>query len=161
MLTMRPAERALDAGDCRARLEWASECCARADLQITGARRAVLEFLCARATPVVVEAMVSALAASSCGHFVSFYRAVQRFEAAGLLRRVSVAGQRAVRLACAAADSLVCRQCGRAVAIADLSALHELERRVAARTGYRIQYHLLEFDGICHRCQRVNSVLPS
>jgi Fe2+ or Zn2+ uptake regulation protein len=146
MLAMRPVDRALDAGDCRARLEWASECCARADLQLTAARRAVLEFLCARTTPVVVETMVSALAASSCGHFVSFYRAVQRFEAAGLVRRVSGAGQ---------------RQCGHAVAIADLSALHELERRVAARTGYRIQYHLLEFDGICHRCQWVNTVLPS
>ncbi len=160
-LTMRPVERALlDAGDYRARFEWAAQRCAHAGLQLTEARRAVLEFLCARSAPVVVEAMVGELASSSRGHFVTFYRAVQRFEAAGLVRRISVAGHRAVRLAWAAADCLVCRQCGRAAAVADLAALHELEQRIAARTGYRIQYHWLEFAGTCHRCQRVNAILP-
>lgn len=142
-----------------ARREWALARCAAARLLLSGPRQAVLDFLCARAAPIVVEALVRELVARAHCHFVTVYRAVRSFEAAGILRPAVVAGQRAVRLACAGADYLVCEQCGRAAGVTDLAELRVFEARLAARTGYQIQYHWLEFSGLCHRCIRLNQML--
>ncbi|PAW88104.1 MAG: hypothetical protein B9S33_05325 [Pedosphaera sp. Tous-C6FEB] len=142
-----------------ARREWALARCEAARLLLSGPRRAVLDFLCARATPIVVEALVRDLVARARCHFVSVYRAVRSLEAAGVLRPAMLAGQRAVRLACAGADYLVCEQCGRAAGVGDIADLRSFEAQLAARTGYQIQYHWLEFSGLCHRCIRLNRVL--
>jgi Fe2+ or Zn2+ uptake regulation protein len=144
-----------------ARREWALARCAAARLLLSEPRRAVLDFLCARAAPITVEALVRELVARARCHFVSVYRAVRRFEAAGVLQPAALAGHRAVRLACAGADYLVCEQCGQTAGVSDLAELRSLEARLAARTGYRIQYHWLEFSGLCHRCHRLNQGLST
>lgn len=149
----------LSAAVVAARREWALARCEAGRLLLSRPRRAVLEFLCARATPIVVEALVRELVAQARCHFVTVYRAVRSFEAAGVLRPAAMAGQRAVRLACAGADYLVCERCGRAAAVWDIADLRSFEAHLAARTGYQIQYHWLEFSGLCHRCHRLNQVL--
>lgn len=46
---------------------------------------------------------------------------------------------------------IVCSLCG---TVADFTKcdIEALERRVARQTGFKIQNHLLEFEGLCHRC---------
>ena len=156
---LAPGEVRLAASAIAARREWALTRCHHERLALTGPRHAVLDFLCARPAPIVVEALVRELVARARCHFVSVYRAVRRFELAGVLRPVTLAGQRAVRLACAGADYLVCEQCGRAAGVGDAAGVRAFEARLAARTGYRIEYHWLEFSGLCHRCHRVNAAL--
>lgn len=151
----------LPAAVVAARREWALARCEAARLLLSGPRRAVLDFLCARATPIVVEALVRELVARARCHFVSVYRAVRSFEAAGVLRPAMLAGQRAVRLACAGADYLVCERCGQAAGVGDIADLRSFEAHLAARTGYQIQYHWLEFSGLCHRCHRLNRVFAA
>ena len=46
-----------------------------------------------------------------------------------------------------------CRECGRVFDI-DEPVNHELDERVAKRTGFEISYHQLEFRGICNDCQQ-------
>jgi len=152
---------ALPAATLAARRDWALGLCQTARLTLTATRRAVLDFLCARAAPIVVEVLVRDIVARTRCHFVSVYRAVRNLEAAGVLRPAVLAGQRAVRLACAGADYLVCERCGQAAGVGDIGDLRSFEARLAARTGYQIQYHWLEFSGLCHRCHRLNQVLAA
>ncbi len=153
------AEAGLAAPAVAARRDWALARCHHARLALTGPRRAVLDFLCARAVPIVVEALVRELVAQTRCHFVSVYRAVRSFEGAGVLRPATLAGQRVVRLACAGGDYLVCRQCGLAARLGEAAELSAFETQLAARTGYRIEYHWLELSGLCHRCHRLNQAL--
>lgn len=44
-----------------------------------------------------------------------------------------------------------CRQCGRVFDV-DGPVDKDLDRRVAARTGFIIDYHQLEFRGLCNDC---------
>lgn len=46
---------------------------------------------------------------------------------------------------------IVCSSCG---AVADFTKcdIDALERRISRETGFKIQGHLLEFEGICRRC---------
>jgi Fe2+ or Zn2+ uptake regulation protein len=48
-----------------------------------------------------------------------------------------------------------CEKCGRVFDL-DEPVDTELDRKVAARTGFNISYHQLEFRGICQECQRKN-----
>ena len=46
---------------------------------------------------------------------------------------------------------IVCSSCG---TVADFTRcdIGSMERRIAGQTGFKIQGHLLEFEGLCHRC---------
>lgn len=151
----------LPAAVVSARWDWALGLCRTARLTLTAPRRAVLDFLCARAAPIAVEGLVRELVPRTQCHFVSVYRAVKSFEAAGVLRPAVMAGKRAVRLACAGANYLICERCNRAVGVGSIPNLSTFEARLTARTGYQIQYHWLEFSGLCHRCHRLNQVLTA
>ena len=48
---------------------------------------------------------------------------------------------------------LVCSSCGRAVDFTDCD-LSDLEKRLSAETGYKIQGHLLELWGRCAGCRK-------
>jgi Fur family peroxide stress response transcriptional regulator len=46
-----------------------------------------------------------------------------------------------------------CERCGRVFDM-DEPVDTELDKRMAARTGFNISYHQLEFRGLCHDCER-------
>jgi Fur family transcriptional regulator, ferric uptake regulator len=46
---------------------------------------------------------------------------------------------------------LVCSECGTVVDFTNCD-IGTLARRISKKTGFQIQGHLLEFQGICHKC---------
>ena len=48
-----------------------------------------------------------------------------------------------------------CEQCGQVFDL-DEPVNHELDKRVAERTGFRVSYHQLEFRGLCKNCQQLS-----
>jgi len=57
-------------------------------------------------------------------------------------------------------DLLVCRDCGSVSEVEDAAAVRELEQCIAARSGFSVLYHELEFYGTCPGCQRSKSAPP-
>jgi len=49
---------------------------------------------------------------------------------------------------------IVCSNCGTVVDFMKCD-IEALERKISRQTGFKIQSHLLEFEGLCHRCQVV------
>lgn len=49
-------------------------------------------------------------------------------------------------------DHLVCTRCGRIVEFSE-PGIRELERKVAARAGFRLVQHRLELRGVCPSCE--------
>ena len=49
-------------------------------------------------------------------------------------------------------------RCEKCQSIFDLDepVIHELDERVARKSGFRVLYHQLEFRGLCHNCQPEN-----
>jgi Fur family transcriptional regulator, ferric uptake regulator len=47
---------------------------------------------------------------------------------------------------------LVCSSCGTVVDITSCD-ITGLEKKISRQTGFQIQGHLLEFQGLCHNCQ--------
>ena len=45
-----------------------------------------------------------------------------------------------------------CDNCGNIFNL-DVSVINDLDRRVAAQTGFNVSGHRLEFNGLCHDCQ--------
>ena len=54
---------------------------------------------------------------------------------------------------------LTCTACGRVIEFTDCD-LGELEERLSAQTGFKIESHLLEFMGCCRDCQKVATQGP-
>jgi len=52
---------------------------------------------------------------------------------------------------------LVCSGCGQAVDFADCD-LSQLEKKLAERTGFNVEGHLLELYGRCQDCQKTSQV---
>jgi Fur family peroxide stress response transcriptional regulator len=46
-----------------------------------------------------------------------------------------------------------CERCGRVFDL-DQPVNKELDNKVAAKTGFKVAYHQLEFRGLCHDCQK-------
>ena len=85
---------------------------------------------------------------------VSVYRTLALLENLGLVRRVhcdngchaylwASPGHRHV---------LICRKCGRAVEFPGGDDLDALTRRVEVATGYKVDDHLLQLEGLCPQC---------
>ena len=51
---------------------------------------------------------------------------------------------------------LICSGCGKVVDFTDCN-LKGLENRLASKTGFEIESHLLEFHGQCHECRDTSS----
>ena len=49
-----------------------------------------------------------------------------------------------------------CEQCGRIFDV-DEPVDKAIDKKVAQNTGFKITHHRLEFRGVCHDCQRLNS----
>jgi Fur family peroxide stress response transcriptional regulator len=46
-----------------------------------------------------------------------------------------------------------CEQCGRVFDL-DQPVNKDLDNEIAAKTGFKVSYHQLEFRGLCHDCQK-------
>jgi Fur family transcriptional regulator, ferric uptake regulator len=87
--------------------------------------------------------------------FSTIYRVVARLEAEGKVERVDwrERGGRYEWAELPHHHHIVCGICGRSVDIDDAD-LGFSEERIRAATGFLVNYHSIELEGICPGCQR-------
>ncbi len=85
---------------------------------------------------------------------VTVYRTLKLLADSGLVCRMERAGsaQTYARRPSEHHHHLVCTSCNRVVDVSSCG-LRELEKKLAAETGFAIRDHRLEFEGICRECQ--------
>jgi len=129
---------------------------AGAGCRITASRRAVMQVLNAADGPLSPQEI---LEQGQQVHrklgLVTVYRTLNLLAELNLVRRVHRKGGCHGYLLASPGHrhALVCRDCGRAVEFPGEDDLHELIERVEARTGYRVDDHLLQLVGFCPQCQ--------
>lgn len=88
--------------------------------------------------------------------YSTVYRILGRLEAEGRVRRVDwrERGSRFEWAALPHHHHIVCPLCGRSVDVDD-ETLGFSEERVRAATGFLVDHHSIELEGICPSCQRL------
>jgi Fe2+ or Zn2+ uptake regulation protein len=83
------------------------------------------------------------------------YRTLGVLSDLGLVRRVHLEAKCHGYVAASAGHrhALICQSCNRAVEFPGEEHLEPLIEWIEARTGYRIEDHLLQFSGLCPECQ--------
>ncbi len=143
------------------RLNWAMGRCLQAGLRLTHSRRVLLAALSMQTAPITIDRLHE-LSGGVCD-FATVFRAIRLFERAGIVRHVGLDPRISNYVLLAPGehlDLLVCRDCGSVSEVEDAAAVRELEQRIAARSGFSVLYHELEFYGTCPGCQRSKSAPP-
>lgn len=129
--------------------------------KVTPQRRAILQVLSesnAHLTPSHIYESVSQ-STTSVG-LVTVYRTLCIIVELGIACEISMDGRQPTYLLSRPDEHhhhVVCSSCGQVVDfIAD--DIEQLEQRLAAETGYRIEGHVLEFTGTCPECRRGHAV---
>lgn len=88
----------------------------------------------------------------------TIYRALSAFADKGLLRQLSIIGDRAYyewAKSNGHHDHIVCPRCGKIEEFHDESIEH-LQRKIAERNGFTLTDHLMVLYGSCYRCSHEN-----
>jgi Fe2+ or Zn2+ uptake regulation protein len=136
-------------------MEW-EQCLTEAGCRVTQARRAVIAVLSATDVPLSPQEILRQGAAihPSLG-LVTVYRTVALLEDLGLVQRPhhsegchgylpTLPGHR---------HHVVCTHCGRTAQFLGGEGLDDLIARVEHGTRYRVDHHMLQFEGLCPTCQ--------
>jgi len=121
----------------------------------TAARTAILAVIQATRVPLTPQEV---LARAQMTHVVlglaTVYRTLDLLSELVLIRRVHRENGCHGYLPCTPGHrhAVLCQQCGRAVEFEGTPDIKALIARVEAATGYRIDEHLLQLDGICPDC---------
>ncbi len=124
--------------------------CAEKGLRITEQRRVIARVLSGAEDHPDVEALHARAAAIDPGiSIATVYRTVRLFEEAGILERHDFGDGRARYEAAADShhDHLIDVETGRVIEFVDPE-LEELQRRIAARLGFRLVDHRMELYGV-------------
>lgn len=128
----------------------------QAGYRLTRPRRAVVEVLDGAGgwlSPEQVHERARCLCPSL--GLVTVYRTLDVLVALGAIRRLHLdhGCHGYVRSELDHGHHLVCRDCDQVVEFPGSEDLAPLLKQVAARTGYRVEGHMLELIGLCPRCQ--------
>ncbi|HID06672.1 MAG TPA: transcriptional repressor [Armatimonadetes bacterium] len=126
-----------------------------AGMRVTEQRRLVYEVLCEMRThPTPEELYLKVRERMPAIGFVTVYRALHALESAGVIQSLHPIGHPARY------DSnpkphchIICRTCGRVEDIS-IDAPKDIDKRAAMVSQFADVTHVLEFYGICNRCQR-------
>lgn len=83
------------------------------------------------------------------------FRLLQRLAAIGIIRRLGLHERAAyftLLIPGRHQDYLICMECGSIEPIQAPCPVHQLEREICEKTGYKNLYHELEFFGVCPAC---------
>ena len=83
------------------------------------------------------------------------FRLLQRLAAIGIIRRLGLHERAAyftLLIPGRHQDYLICTECGSIQPIQAPCPVHQLEREICEKTGYKNLYHELEFFGVCPAC---------
>lgn len=134
-------------------LRYAVSACAVAGLQLTPARRRVLEALASPGIPRIVEPLVRQISAECGVHPVTVYRFVALMEEKGIVYRLALRDHRAVVLACEPMDYLICDRCGELTRLSEPAGFRAWQSILAAESGFRLEHRWFEVSGVCPECQ--------
>ena len=136
------------------RYRWALGRLKKSLLRLTRPRRLILRRLAGYKTPVPLNVLSGDLG-NECD-LATIYRTMRRLEHLGVVRKVNLG----TRFACFAlvapgecCDYLVCNRCGSVSGLPDAQPVLELEKQIAARSGFRLTRREIEFYGLCPGCQ--------
>lgn len=124
--------------------------------KITGPRQAILDILRRHAHPMSNKEIFAELPKGDCD-LVTVYRSMHLLENMQMVKRYDLGdGVARFELLAEGDDGhhhhLVCTRCSTVVEI-DECFTQELEKKIAARNGFKSITHKLEFFGICPECQ--------
>jgi len=128
----------------------------RQSRKITGPRKAVLDILRKQAHPLTNREILAVMPVRQCD-LATIYRAIHLLEELGMVKQFDF-GDGIARYELVGGRSaehhhhLVCTRCSQVVEIEDCFSA-QMEKRIAARNGFRHVTHKLEFFGICPGCQ--------
>jgi Fe2+ or Zn2+ uptake regulation protein len=83
------------------------------------------------------------------------FRLLQRLAAVGIVRRLGLherAAYFALLIPGRHQDYLICTECGTIESVNAPCPVHQLEKELTKKTGYKNLYHELEFFGVCPEC---------
>jgi Fur family ferric uptake transcriptional regulator len=83
------------------------------------------------------------------------FRLLQRLAAVGIVRRLGLherAAYFALLIPGRHQDYLICTECGNIESVNAPCPVHQLEKELTKKTGYKNLYHELEFFGVCPEC---------
>ena len=87
----------------------------------------------------------------------TIYRALEALKLEGVVQvRTLVSGESLYSLVQQDKHHLTCLQCGQSILI-DECPVHELETQLHNFHKFKIFYHTLEFFGLCHQCQLIQT----
>ena len=127
--------------------------------RITGPRQAVLDILRKQAHPLTNREVLAAMPGGQCD-LATIYRAMHLLQELGMVKqfdfgdgiaRFELVGEGGTRRR-HHHHHLVCTGCAHVVEIEDCFC-GRIERRIAARNGFKAVTHKLEFFGLCPDCQ--------
>lgn len=132
------------------------ECLTEAGCRITTSRRAVAQVLLDISAPISPQELfeLGTLIHPKLG-LVTVYRTLALLESLGLVRRIHRDDGCHAYLSSSPGHchALICRNCGRAVEFLGGDDLKALARRVEAATGFQVDDHMLQLEGLCPGCQ--------
>jgi Fur family ferric uptake transcriptional regulator len=124
--------------------------------KITGPRQAILKILRAHPHPLSSREIFTALPGGLCD-LATVYRAMHLLEEMGMVQRFNF-GDGAARFELVREGDdghhhhLVCTKCSEVVELEECFPA-DVEKRIAAQSGFKAISHKLEFFGICPECQ--------
>ncbi|SPE61491.1 Ferric uptake regulator, Fur family [Verrucomicrobia bacterium] len=124
--------------------------------KITGPRQAILEILRQHPHPLTNREILAAMPKRQCD-LVTIYRAMRLLEKLGMVKQFDFGdGKARFELIGEGGQChhhhLVCTRCAEVIEIEECSS-DEMEKRIAAKNGFKAVTHKLEFFGICPDCQ--------
>jgi len=124
--------------------------------KITGPRKAILEILRQHSHPLTNLEIFAALPKNQCD-LATIYRSMRLLEKLGMVKQFDFGdGKARFELIGEGRQGhhhhLVCTRCAGVVEIEECFP-DEMERRIAAKNGFKAVTHKLEFFGICPNCQ--------
>jgi Fur family ferric uptake transcriptional regulator len=137
-------------------IEWEA-CLSESGYRITASRRAVMEVLIEDSAPLSPQEILDlARAVHPRLGLVTVYRTLNLLTDLDLVRRIHREdGCHGYVLASPGHHhAVICHSCGRAVEFTGKNDIDALIAQVEARTGYRVDGHLLQLSGLCPDCQR-------
>lgn len=131
------------------------ERCRELGLRRTKALEELLLTLCESSRPMtLLELANSKRLVAQCDK-ATVFRLLQRLMAHGIIRRLGLHERAAyftLLVPGTHRDYLICTSCGSIEPITAPCPVHQLEREIAEKTGFRNLYHELEFFGTCPGC---------
>lgn len=132
----------------------------QAGYRLTAARRTIIDvFLGAREPLSPTDIYTRARELNPRVGLVTVYRTLEALLDLGIVERIHGTGecQRYVLVGTGHKHLAICRACGQTVVFEEGDIFKCMEERLWQETGFLVETHLLQFSGLCARCQHGQS----